>query len=255
MSLNMKIRTLQWFYHILALLSTGYICYIEQYQWFLVSLASWVIIGPVSTVITLHRLLTHRSFKTYSWLENVLSFITIFTTVGPTIAWVSLHRLHHSASDTNKDPHSPNVAGKFSFLSALNVWLGYNWKVQEIPISYVKDLMRQPLHRWIYQHYFKTIIIFSLILILINPMLWVSVYVIPASLTVHLIGIVNIFGHSHGYRSYNTADQSTNSWIANIVSLGEGWHNNHHAHPTNWYTGEKWWEWDLMGLIIRIIKT
>ena len=93
-----------------------------------------------------------------------------------------------------------------------------------------------------------------MLLILINPVLWLFVYVVPASMTVHLIGVVNVLGHRHGYRNHDTPDRSTNSWIANIVSLGDGWHNNHHARGNNYYAGEKWWEWDLMGSLIKLIK-
>lgn len=254
MTLNTRIRLLQWFNHIVAIPAIGYVVYTAQWHWLVIALASWLVIGPVSTVITLHRLLTHRSFKTYDWLEQILTFITIFTTVGPTIAWVAVHRMHHAYSDTSHDPHSPNVNKQFNKQAAMRVWLGYEWHIVDIPIKFVKDLMRKPIHKWIYNNYFTVIFAVSAVLLLIDPMLWLFVYVVPASLTVHLIGLVNVCGHSHGYRNHNTADCSTNSWIANLASLGEGWHNNHHAHPTNWYAGEKWWEWDLMGLIIKLIK-
>jgi stearoyl-CoA desaturase (delta-9 desaturase) len=203
----------------------------------------------------MHRLLTHRSFKTYPWLENFLSYLSVFSTIGPTINWVAVHRQHHATSDREGDPHSPYVDGKFSFKEAANVWLGYDWNVPNIPVSYVKDLIRNKTHKFILKNYFKIIIITSIILLSIDPLLWLFLYVVPASLTNHLIGLVNVMGHVHGYRTYDTVDKSTNSWIANLVSLGEGWHNNHHNNPKKYYSGEKWWEWDLMGLLIKMIKT
>lgn len=255
MNLNTKVRALQAFNHIATIPAVWYALHTEQYYLFIIAFVSWLVIGPVSSVITLHRLLTHRSFETYPWLEKILSYISVISTVGPTISWVALHRQHHATSDREGDPHSSYENNKWKFISAIKVWLGYDWQVPNIPVRYVKDLMRNDTHKFIFNNYFKIIFAFSLILLLLDPMLWLFVYVVPASMTVHLIGVVNVLGHRHGYRNYDTQDRSTNSWIANIVSLGEGWHNNHHAKPKNWYSGEKWWEWDLMGLVIKLIKT
>lgn len=254
MNLNTKVRLLQLFNHVMTIPAIVYAVYTHQYYLFAIAFAAWVIIGPISSVITLHRLLTHRSFKTYPWLEKTLSYISVISTIGPSISWVALHRQHHATSDKISDPHSPNIAGKFNFLQAIKVWLGYGWKIPNIPITYVKDLMRDPTQKFIFNNYFKIIFVFSLVLISINPVLWLFVYVVPASMTVHLIGVVNVLGHSHGYRNHDTPDQSTNSWIANIISLGDGWHNNHHANGNSITTQEKWWEWDLMAQIIKIIR-
>lgn len=253
--MDTKLRRLQFFIHILTIPAIAYAVYTQQYHLLMIAFISWFFIGPVSTVITMHRLLTHRSFKTYTWLENFLSYLSVFSTIGPTINWVAVHRQHHAKSDRQGDPHSPYVNGKFSFKEATNVWLGYDWNVPNIPISYVKDLIRNRTHKFILKNYFKIIIITSIILLAIDPLLWLFLYVVPASLTNHLIGLVNVMGHAHGYRTYHTHDKSTNSWIANLVSLGEGWHNNHHNNPRKHYSGEKWWEWDLMGLLIKLIKT
>lgn len=254
MNLNTKVRLLQAFNHIATIPAIVYAIYTQQYYLLSIAFVSWLIIGPISSVITLHRLLTHRSFETYPWLETALSYISVISTIGPTISWVALHRQHHATADNDGDPHSSYINGKFNFIQSIKIWLGYDWTIPNIPVAYVKDLMRSPVHKFIFNNYFKIIFVFSLILILINPVLWLFVYVVPASMTVHLIGIVNVLGHRHGYRNHNTNDRSTNSWIANIVSLGDGWHNNHHANPGRWYTGETSQEWDLMGRIIQLIK-
>jgi stearoyl-CoA desaturase (delta-9 desaturase) len=245
--MNTKIRLLQLFNNLVAVFGIWYVFSTSNYHWLLVSLASYVVIGVISLVVTLHRLLSHRSFKTYDWLENILVFLTVFSTVGPTIAWVGLHRYHHATSDTDRDPHSPHN-------SIFKVWSGYGWQIDDIPLSLTKDLFRKPLHRFIYNNYFKIIIFTILILIAIDPLLSVFLYFLPATMTFHGIGIVNVFGHMHGYRTYETTDKSTNSWIANLVSFGDGWHNNHHNNPGNYRSGEKWWEWDLCASFIKMIK-
>jgi len=255
MSLNTKVRLLQLANYILSVVALCYVVITGQYYWLYLTLISWFIIGHVSTIITMHRLLTHRSFNTYPWLEKVLSFITTYSTVGPTISWVALHRMHHQHSDKDNDPHSPYVNNKLNYQQASKVFIGYDWNIPNIPVKYIKDLMRQPIHRFIFDNYFKIIFVTVFLLLLVNPLLVLFLYCLPASLTVMVIGVVNTLGHGHGYRNHDTKDKSTNSWIASILSLGEGWHNNHHAKPSNYYIGEKWYEIDLMGLIIKLIRT
>ena len=247
MSLNFKIRALQWFNHIPALFGIYYVFYTREYYWLVISLISFLIIGVIATVVSLHRMLTHKAFKTYPWLEKFLSFITVYSTLGPSIAWVGVHRLHHATADTEKDPHSPHNG-------ILKVWLGYGWNVENIPLSYVKDLMKSKLHRWMFDNYFKIIFATAILLTIIHPLLAVFVYFLPAVMTFHGTSAVNVLSHTHGYRNYDTRDKSTNSWIANIISLGDGWHNNHHRNPSNYYSGERWWEIDPCGWLIKLIK-
>jgi stearoyl-CoA desaturase (delta-9 desaturase) len=245
--MNLKIRLLQLFNNSIALFGLWYVISTGNYYWLLVTFVSYFIIGVISVVVTLHRMLSHRSFKTYKWLENILIFLTVFSTVGPTIAWVGLHRYHHVTSDTDKDPHSPHNG-------VFKAWTGYKWKVDNIPLSLTRDLFRQPLHRFIFNNYFKIIIIAVVLLAIINPLLPVFIYFLPATMTLHGTSIVNILGHLHGYRTYNTRDKSTNSWIANLVSFGDGWHNNHHNCPANYRAGELPHEWDLCATFIELIK-
>ena len=129
MNLNTKVRLLQGFNHVVTIPAVVYAVYTQQYYLFAIAAISWLIIGPISSVITLHRLLTHRSFKTYPWLETILSYISVISTVGPTMSWVALHRQHHAQSDREGDPHSSWADGKFNFKEAIKVWLGYDWKV------------------------------------------------------------------------------------------------------------------------------
>lgn len=254
MSLNLKVRLLQTVNYLLSILALVLIYKTSDYYWLIYTLISWFFIGHVSTIITLHRLLTHRSFKTYKWLEKFLSYLSVYSTVGSTISWVALHRMHHQHSDKLYDPHSPYVDGKFNIIQSIKVFFGYDWQIPNIPVNYVKDLMRDKTHKIIFNNYFKIIFAGVFVLFLIDPLLVLYLYCLPATLTVVTIGVVNVLGHGHGYRNYDTEDSSTNSWIASIITLGEGWHNNHHAKPNQYYVGEKWYELDIMGLIIRLIR-
>lgn len=245
--LNFKIRFLQIINHILFFYGIYYVFVTGEYIWLFYSFISFILIGIISPSVTLHRLLAHRSFKTYVWLENILSFLSIYTTIGPTIAFVGQHRLHHAKPDTTNDPHSPYISGFW------NVFF-HRWKNVHIPSKYVKDLTNKKLHIWIFKHYFKIIYITNLILALINPLLVVFLYSIPCIIALYNTSLVNTLGHWHGYRTYNTNDKSTNSWIAGYLTCGEGWQNNHHHSPYNWCIGEKWWELDIGSWIVRLIK-
>jgi stearoyl-CoA desaturase (delta-9 desaturase) len=85
-------------------------------------------------------------------------------------------------------------------------------------------------------------------------MLGIFLYSLPATLSLQTTSIVNVLGHGNGYRNHDTDDRSTNSWIANIISLGEGWHNNHHANPKDWDNKKLWWEYDPISKFINLIK-
>ena len=252
--LNSKVLFLQAINFIIVLFSVSYVTSTGEYYWYGLSFIMWFLYCPIGVGLVLHRFLTHKSFKTYKWIETILIILTVFSTVGPSLAWVALHRIHHKHSDTNKDPHTCYINGKFSFLQALKVIVGYLQKIDNVPVKFISDLLRNPIHKFIFNHYFKIIFVWVIFLGIINPLLIVFAYAVPASLTIIVVGLVNVLGHSHGYVSHATADKSTNSWIANIISFGEGWHNNHHANQHFPTTREQWWEWDVIGIIIKFIE-
>jgi fatty-acid desaturase len=87
-----------------------------------------------------------------------------------------------------------------------------------------------------------------------GPLAVIFGYCIPASLCLHSSSAIIVIAHRHGYKTHKCRDESRNSWIANIITLGEGWHNNHHARPYAWSNWERWWEWDIPAIIIWMVK-
>ena len=253
MKLNSKVRLLQLTNHLFAGYGIWLMITTGAYQWLWTILICYVILGPISISITLHRLLTHRSFTTFSWLEKFMSWLSVYSTLGPTVTWVGLHRYHHLSTDTQSDPHSPYDNGKLTIKKIISAWTGYDWPIPQIPTKFVRDIIAQPHHKFILNNYFKIIFITVSVLFIINPILPLYVYFIPACLVFHSTGIINVLGHAHGYRNHETNNRSTNSWITQLLT-GEGWHNNHHHKPSAWNMREKWWELDPMSWIIRLIK-
>jgi len=247
MTHNQIVRGLQISNHVLALVGCVVVFYTGYYSLFIVSILFYIITGILGVNVGYHRLLSHKSFKTYNLIERILSLAGIVTTIGSPMAWVAVHRQHHKAAETDTDPHSPYKLGKF------NAWVGY-WNYLPLSPRLVKDMRKDTYQKFLHQHYLEIILFYCLILALINPWLIIFAYAIPACLCLHSTSAIIVIAHIHGYKTYDTNDQSRNSWIAHIMSLGEGWHNNHHAKPYAWQQGEKWWELDPPAWIIRLIK-
>lgn len=256
---NSKVRILQLVNHILLLVGIVYAAITDQWNLLWWSLGGYMLMLPLGTVCGLHRLLSHRAYKTSKFWEWILSIFSIYGTIGSTITWVALHRFHHMNTEKPNDPHSPYIHRenfstlKFDRLQAFKSWIGW-WSVAVIPPKIIIDLIHDPFHSFIHRHYFKIIFITCALLALINPWLIIFAYAIPACLTLHATSVIIVVAHLHGYKTHQLQDESTNTWIGSLITLGDGWHNNHHANPGKWNYREKWWEIDPCSWIIRLIK-
>jgi stearoyl-CoA desaturase (delta-9 desaturase) len=202
-------------------------------------------------VVMFHRNLTHQSYKTYSFIEKIFSFLGCMANTGSSIAWVAIHIKHHLKSDKVGDPHSPWISGWRVFLLKYPVDDKIRWRM--------KHLIKDPYHRFLHKYYYALLIAYSLILFLIGGWyLMIFFHWAPVVVSAIMSNIVNYAGHKEswwgGYRNYKLSDRSSNNWVWALPSWGEGWHNNHHRFPKNYTTKVKWWEFDISGLIIKIIK-
>lgn len=259
MDFNKKIRLLQLFNHLILIIGLYFSYKQNTLHYIYISLIVYIFMLPLGTVCGMHRLLAHNSYKTNKFWEYLLSFFSIYATVGSTITWVALHRFHHANAEKPNDPHSPyigrnnNEVLKLDFIQAFKSWVGI-WKVAPIPPRYAIKLIHNPFHSFIHKQYFKIIFFTCIVLFFINPWFVLFFYVIPACMSLHATSVISVIAHIHGYKTHKINDESRNTWIGSIVTLGDGWHNNHHAHPNNWTTQEKWWEIDPCGWFIWAIK-
>lgn len=226
---------------------------ISTTAWLLV-LLGYFLYGCLGIVVTYHRRLTHNSYKTNLLLTKVLSVLGCFAGTGSPLAWVAIHINHHLKSDKPSDPHSPLYKGlrifKLDYVNEVNA--DTKWRMRNL----VTDRFQQFLHRY----YFAIIAAYSLLLFIIGGFyLMVFLHWMPALVTGLMSNVVNYVGHKPnwlgGYRTYNLNDQSANNWLWAIPSWGEAWHNNHHRFPKDYTFRKKWWEFDISGLIISVIKT
>jgi stearoyl-CoA desaturase (delta-9 desaturase) len=210
-----------------------------------------------------HRLLTHRSFQTFPWVERVFAVLGSLTVQGSVLDWVADHRKHHANADVEGDPHSPHVGHGSGLRGLWYAHVGWlletqgqaDWK-RFAPELYEDPKMRR-IGRW-----FPWLALISLLIPTVAAFLLDGMTVQAALRGLVWAGLVRIFivhhvtwsinsvCHYFGRRRFDVADQSTNvAWLA-LFSFGESWHHNHHAFPRSAYHGLRWWEIDISGLMI-----
>ena len=213
----------------------------------LIGICMYALLETFAGNIGLHRYFGHRSFEMKPPLKPLFRFLCHYIGVGSVISWTGQHRWHHLYSDTVRDVHSPYYQGIFKII--FGTW---NLKVERKMIAdVIQDKNLVFWHKKYFQfHFLASSILLSADFIL-KTKLFYSLYALPCFMCLISGYVLAVLAHCHGYQTYSTKDQSRNSWIVNIYTLGEGWHNNHHAHPERLQQGELWWEWDLPAWIAR----
>ena len=201
-----------------------------------------------------HRLLTHRGYKAPKWVEYFLTTCATLSLEGGPIFWVATHRIHHQFSDHEGDPHSP-VDGKW--------WAHMGWILMGKSMHhdtttlarYVPDLAKDKFHVWITKYHYVPMIVLGVVLLAIGGLPWLLWGIfLRTVMGLHFTWLVNSATHSWGTRRYKTRDLSTNSWWVALLSWGEGWHNNHHAHPVSARHGLAWYEVDFNWYAIWVMN-
>ncbi|MGB3695557.1 MAG: fatty acid desaturase [Spirulinaceae cyanobacterium] len=240
-------------FHILALLAPWF------FSWSALGVmifCHWLF-GSIGICLGYHRLLTHRSLQVPQWLEYVIVTIGALALQGGPIFWVAGHRLHHAhTEDVEKDPYS----AKKGFWWSHVLWLVYPQKQffdYEAYQKYAPDLTRHAYYRWLNKKssFIGLQVAFSLLLYALGGWSFV-IYgtFLRAVLLWHSTWLINSASHIRGYRTFTTNDNARNLWWAAILTYGEGWHNNHHAHPRVAKAGQKWWEVDPTWWAIQVLQ-
>ena len=235
----------------------GVIAVFWQTTWGAVAVAALLhmICGGFGICVGYHRLLTHRSFKTWKWMEYAMAIAGAMSMQGGPVEWVALHRKHHQHSDHEGDPH--NAAEGFwwsHMLWVLHIPTRKSWV--GIRTRYAPDLDKQRFYRLLEQLHLVLPIILAFVLYAIGGWPWVVWGVcVRLVFTYHITWFVNSASHMWGYKNFRINDLSTNCWWVALLSYGEGWHNNHHAFPTSARHGMKPWEIDFSYYFIKLLKS
>lgn len=193
----------------------------------------YYIAALIGISIGYHRYFTHRTFETSAGIEIVMLFFGLVCGGRSALTWAGVHRMHHTNSDTEKDPHSPIYKGVWNVLFS-------KWHVQYISKKYIKDLLKNP--RIVFFHrYGKFIHIFyAAFIIIIGGINSFIIFVfMPFVLSWLGFGLLNWLAHKKG----TPADIP----ILNLIAPGEGWHKYHHSNPRAY----KLHKFDIAGILIE----
>jgi stearoyl-CoA desaturase (delta-9 desaturase) len=189
-----------------------------------------------------HRYFSHRAYSTSRVFQFVLAFLSQTTAQKSVLWWASKHRHHHLHSDTEHDVHSPRHKG---FVYSHMGWI-FARKHDAPDLAKVQDLARYPELVWLHKHeLLPAIVLGTLCFALAGWSGFVVGFLWSTVLVYHATFCINSLAHVRGRKRYVTGDDSRNNWLLAVFTMGEGWHNNHHAYQRMARHGHKWWEIDV----------
>ncbi len=240
-----------------------------SWEYIVMMLAGWCITS-LGITIGFHRLCSHKSFETYRWVRALWTAIGTMSIEGAPLTWCAVHRRHHSHSDRDGDPHSPNLHGHGLVGMVKGLWHGQiGWLFsgywsQPNYEKWIPDLMKDRLLVAMNRNYVYLVITSLAIPTVIGFLIegtWFGALLgflwgglVRVFVTHHMTWSINSVCHVFGRRDYKSNDRSTNNLICGLVAMGEGWHNNHHAFPSSARHGLRWWQFDLSWLVIRAME-
>jgi fatty-acid desaturase len=241
---------------VLALLHVGAFAALFVASWRVVAATVflyWMTTG-LGISMGYHRLHTHRSYRVPRLLEYFFAVCGTLTLEGGPIFWVAMHRIHHQKSDKPGDPHSPRDGAFWAHVG----WILFgerNHNNTRLMSKYTPDLAKHRFYIWLNDYHWIPMVVLAIILTALGglPMfLWGICFRVVFGL--HATWLVNSATHLWGHRRFDTRDDSRNSWWVALLTFGEGWHNNHHAHPTSARHGLAWYEFDPSWIQIKVLK-
>jgi stearoyl-CoA desaturase (delta-9 desaturase) len=222
-----------------------------EFSWYyaLLSVMFFYLYSIVGVSMILHRYYSHKSFTLNPIVKWMLTIFAVLAGRGSPLGWVYIHRIHHATSDTEKDPHSPHY-DTFKFIGFRPVYDD----TKKINYFIVKELLT-PAHIRIDKYYMLLILTFILALCIIDYNLVYYVWAVPVfAVSVSQIAF-NYFCHMSGYRNFDTKDKSTNNAFMWPFILGDAWHNNHHAQAGELSAKVRWWEFDPVAVLAKLVSS
>ncbi|MBV6434603.1 MAG: hypothetical protein IANPNBLG_04872 [Bryobacteraceae bacterium] len=241
---------------VLVLFHIGAVAALFMFSWkaFLVSAALyWMAVGW-GISLGYHRLHTHRSYKTPLIVEYFFALCGALTLEGGPIFWVATHRIHHQKSDQPGDPHSPRDGAFWSHMGWI-LWGEAKHNNTRLNAKYAPDLAKHKFYVWLNNWHWVPMVVLGVILYAaggLPMMLWGICLRVVVGL--HSTWLVNSATHMWGARRFATRDDSRNNWWVALLTFGEGWHNNHHAHPTSARHGLAWYEFDVSWITLKFMR-
>jgi stearoyl-CoA desaturase (Delta-9 desaturase) len=218
----------------------------------LVILVATYVIRILALSIGYHRYFAHRSFTASRPVQFALATLASTAFEGGPLWWAQTHREHHRHADTPDDLHSPSFQG---FLYSHFGWF-LSKQHRRTDYSQVRDLARFPELVWIDRWYLLVMAAYASLLyacVGVTGVVWgVCMSTILILQATHFVQTVS---HAYGgYRRYPTIDNSRNHWWFALLTMGEGFHHNHHYFPSSARFGVVWWEFDMGYQVLRLMQ-
>jgi stearoyl-CoA desaturase (delta-9 desaturase) len=237
----------------------------------------WVGVSPVALLVALatylarmfaitgfyHRYFSHRAFKTSRTAQFIFGLIGATAVQRGPVWWAAHHRHHHANSDLDEDLHSPSQHG---FLRAHMGWF-LTLRGFEPDLRLARDWMRYPELRWLDRFDVLMPVLLAACMFVLGGALshtprlhtgsgqmLVWGFFVSTVLCWHATYTINSLSHLFGRQRYRTGDNSRNNWLLAILTLGEGWHNNHHYYPNAARQGFYWWEYDPTWYLLKLMS-
>lgn len=198
-----------------------------------------------------HRYFSHRTFKTGRVFQFILAWLATSSAQKGVLWWAAHHRHHHRYSDQEEDVHSPTRRGFW--------WSHVGWimakRYEATNYDAVKDFARFPELKWLNEHFLVPVVAGIAALYAIGGLPWVVWgAIVPTVALWHGTFTINSLSHIFGKRRYLTTDTSRNNFFFAILTMGEGWHNNHHFHMSSVNQGWHWWQVDLTYYVLKALS-
>lgn len=193
-----------------------------------------------------HRYYSHRAFEAKRWVQALTLIFGVASFQNSVLIWASNHRFHHRHVDKEGDPYDINKGFFFAHMG----WMFYKENPNR-PYANVSDLKRDPLVQFQHNYYWPLVAIFCFGL----PMAIGAAFgrpwggllfggLIRMVVVHHATFFINSLAHTIGTKPYAPEQTARDSSITAIFSFGEGYHNFHHAYPSDYRNGRKWWQFD-----------
>ncbi len=198
-----------------------------------------------------HRYFSHRSYSLNRFWQCVLAILAQTSGQKGVLWWASHHRDHHLHSDRKADVHSPVQEGFW--------WSHVGWIMSPDYDTYdarrVPDFSAVSELRWLDRHHMVPFLAYGAALWIIGgPAVFVWGFLVSTVLLYHGTFLINSLAHVWGTRRFATPDESRNNFWLAIITLGEGWHNNHHHFMSSVRQGVRWWEVDVTYYVLRALS-
>ena len=251
------------FFVVIAAFHIGAVAALFFFSWSAVAVfvAMWLLGQNVGIAMSYHRQLTHRGFATPRWLEYAMAVCGTMSLQGSPTYWVAVHRMHHQYTDKPGDPHSPRDGKWWSHMG----WIlrGSLHNETTMLSRYAPDLQKNKFYQWLATYHWLPVTLVGVGLLGAGTAIggwrlgasWVLWGIfLRVAIGFHVTWLVNSATHIWGTRRFKTRDDSTNLWWVALLTGGEGWHNNHHAHPVSASHGMAWYELDFNYWGIKLLE-